>query len=238
MRRALTVVAAQPEIDAYEVVANAERHAEVVAEAAADVVVFPELSLTGYQLDAAPVALSDERLSPIVDACAATGSLALVGAPVAAPGGGRSIATLAIDGSGAGVAYRKMWLGEAEAELFVAGDSPAVISRSGWRIGLAICKDTGVAEQAMATMAKGCDLYIAGSLEHANDADVLPRRARAIATRHDVWVIIASYAGSAGGGYDVAAGGSGIWRPDGSVVVRAGWAPNDVARATIDPSDI
>ena len=98
---------------------------------------------------------------------------------------------------------------------------------------MAICKDTGVAEHAASTAARGCDLYVAGALEHAQDADVLPRRAQTIAVRHRVWVVIASYAGSTGGGYDIAAGGSGIWRPDGSVAAQAGAGIDDLALATI-----
>jgi predicted amidohydrolase len=51
----LTIAAAQPMCRAYDVARNAVSHAEVTHAAAARVVVFPELSLTGYVLDAAPV---------------------------------------------------------------------------------------------------------------------------------------------------------------------------------------
>lgn len=216
---------------------NARRHAETVLSADADVVVFPELSLTGYELDAATIAPSDERLASIADACRATGSMALAGAPLVAPAGGRSIGMLAIDGGGARVVYRKMWLGGEEPKQFVAGDTPAVIERDGWRIGLAICRDTGVPEHAASTMALGCHVYAAGVLESIADADVQPRRASAIADRHDVWVVVSSFAGSTGGGYDVAAGGSAIWQPGGSNVRRASTGVGGIARLTIAPED-
>ena len=58
--------------------ANARAHAAAVRAAGARVVVFPELSLTGYHLDAPTVPHDDPRLAPIVDACADTRSLALV----------------------------------------------------------------------------------------------------------------------------------------------------------------
>jgi predicted amidohydrolase len=104
-------------------------------------------------------------------------------------------------------------------------------------VGLAICKDTGVAAHAAATVALGCDVYVGGVLETAADAAVQPRRARAIATRHGVWVALSSFAGSTGGGYALAAGESAIWRPDGCVAARATSAVGDLAVATIPGSD-
>ena len=63
-------------------------------------VVFPELSLTGYELDAAAITVDDPRLTPIVEACADAGSLALVGAPVHGEAGRSHIAMLAVDDTG------------------------------------------------------------------------------------------------------------------------------------------
>ena len=71
----LTIAAAQPMCRAYDVARNAVSHAEVIHAAAARVVVFPELSLTGYVLDAAPVHPDDDRLRPVIDACAGVGGL-------------------------------------------------------------------------------------------------------------------------------------------------------------------
>lgn len=59
-------------------------------------------------------------------------------------------------------------------------------------------------------------------------------RARRVATDHGVWVAIASFAGSTGGGYDRSAGRSGIWSPDGSVVARAGPETGAIVLATLN----
>lgn len=90
----MSIAVAQPRCVAYDVTANAVAHAEAVRAADARVVVFPEMLLTGYELDAAPVSPDDERLAPIGAACAETGTLALVGAPVSGP----RIGILAVDG--------------------------------------------------------------------------------------------------------------------------------------------
>jgi predicted amidohydrolase len=230
----LVVAVAQPACVELDVAANALAHAHLVRMAGARLVVFPEMSLTGYELDAPTVWPADPRLQPIVDACAATGSLALVGAPVdGGDGKTRHIGILAIDGSGARVAYRKMWLGGAEARCFEPGTEPAVLHVDGQRIGLAVCRDTGVPEHAAATAALGIDGYVAGILEFAEDAAVPAKRSARIAADHDVWVALASFAGTTGGGYDDAAGRSIIRARDGSVLAEAGAAVGEIVRATV-----
>jgi predicted amidohydrolase len=233
MRARLVIAVVQPACVPYDVAANALTHAKAIRTAEARVVVFPELSLTGYELDAPAITAHDPRLAPIVEACAETGSLALVGAPAHGDAGASHIAMLAIDGSGATVAYRKMWLGGAEPARFKPGAEPVVLDVDGWRLGLAICRDTGIPRHASDTAALGIDAYVAGMLEAADDTAVLGERARRIAADHDVWVALASFAGSTGGGYARAAGRSGIWAADGSEVSRAGPETGAIARATL-----
>ena len=232
MPEPLTIAVAQPPCVSYDMAANAAAHAAAIRSAGARVVVFPELSLTGYELDAPVLGLDDPQLAPIVEACAAAGALALVGAPVRGDAGPH-IAMLAIDATGTSVAYRKMWLGIAEAERFEPGGEPAAIEVDGWRLGLAICKDTGIPQHAADTAALGIDVYVAGALESADDGAVQPERARRVAADHHVWVAVASFAGSTGGGFDHAAGGSAIWSPDGAVIAEAGTEPRAVAQATL-----
>ncbi|WP_018218984.1 carbon-nitrogen hydrolase family protein [Salinispora vitiensis] len=225
MGRPLRIAVAQPRCIAYDVLANAAAHAAAVRAADARVVVFPELSLTGYELDALPVAPSDERLTPIVNACADTGALALVGAPVPGPG----IGVLAVDGEGARVAYRKVHLHGREALHFVPGE-PAVLDVDGWRLGLAVCRDTGIPEHAAQTAALGIDGYVAGVVHAEDEAELHGERARRVAADHGVWVATAAFAGPTGGGFAQTSGRSGIWSAAGELLAEAGAAPDDLAR--------
>lgn len=235
MRVPLSIAAAQPACAPRDVVGNGQRHARTVRAAQARVVVFPELSLTGYELDADAIAPTDRALEPLLDACAQARAVALAGAPVEEDGR-RSIAMLRIDADGVAVAYRKSSLGGDEPARFTAGDGPAVLDVDGWRLGLGICKDTGVAEHTAATAALGIDLYVAG-LVHARD-ELLEQdaRGRRIALACRSYVAFASFAGPTGGGYDATAGTSTIWSPDGRVIARAGAAPGDMARALLTPA--
>jgi predicted amidohydrolase len=226
--RSLVIAVAQPRIEAYDVAVNATRHAAAVRAAAARVVVFPEMSLTGYELDAPVLAPDDPRLAPLVEACAATDTVVLAGAPVDGP----YIGMLAIDATGARVAYRKQHPHTSE-ERFLPGPSPEVLEVDGWRLGLAICRDTGVAEQVAQTAALGINAYVAGVLDEPAGDVVVAERAKRVGAEFGVWTAIASFAGPTGGGYTESAGRSGIWTPDGRVAARAGRTPGEIARATM-----
>jgi predicted amidohydrolase len=229
VRAALTVAVAQPRVVSGDVVATVAAHAAAVRRARARLVVFPELSLTGYELAAEPVDAADPALAPLAGACSAMGALALVGAPVA----GDHIAMLAVDGAGARVAYRKSHPGGDELARFAPGDGPTVLEVDGWRVGLGICRDTGIEEHIAGTAALGVDLFVAGVVHHAHELEVQNARAAAIAQACAAPVALASFAGATGGGYAVTAGRSTILAADGTVLARAGTAPGDVVTATL-----
>ncbi|MFE2756926.1 carbon-nitrogen hydrolase family protein [Actinosynnema sp. NPDC059335] len=226
----ITLAVAQPRCTPHDVPANVAAHAEAVRAAGARVVVFPEMSLTGYHFDAPAVPF--ELLEPLVVACGEAGAVAFAGAPVAGPEG-PGIGVLEVSGAGVRVAYRKMWLGGGEPRWFRAGDAPAVVEVDGVRLGLAVCKDTGVPRHAADTVALGVDVYAAGVLEHAGEWDVVDARARRVAREHGVWVAVASFAGATGEGYGAAAGRSAVWDPSGEVVVAAGVEVGAVVRCEV-----
>ncbi|MHB1940600.1 MAG: carbon-nitrogen hydrolase family protein, partial [Candidatus Dormibacteria bacterium] len=144
MRSPLVVAAAQPVCVAGDLQANAAEHARAIQAARDRLLVFPELSLTGYELEAEPVSPTDGLLAPIVKARAATGTVALVGAPVSGAYGDLHIGMPLVDPSGVAVVHHKSWLGPAETGRFKPGDGARAIDVDGWRVGLGICKDTGV----------------------------------------------------------------------------------------------
>ncbi len=229
MSAELRVAAAQPLCVPHDVTANVAAHADAVRRAGARVVVFPELSLTGYELDAGLLDVGDERLRPLVDACREAGAVALAGAPVSGP----AIAMLVVDGTGISIGYRKVWVDPSEAGRFVPGPAAEVIEVDGWRLGAAICRDTGIVRHTEDLGRLGVDGYVAGTLMHDHQAAEQDRRARVTAAALGVPVVIASFAGSTGEGYDRACGRSGIWTPDGAAPVVAGPAPGEIVTATL-----
>lgn len=231
----LLVAVAQPATVPLDPVANARIHAQVLRSARARLVVFPELSLCGYEFAGPAIPVDHDAFSMIAEACAETGSVALVGAPVrpVATDGRPAISVVAVSADGTEAVYHKVHLGADEANHFVAGSGPATIDLDGWRIGLTVCRDTGIAEHVADTVALGVDLLVAGLVESAAQASVPARRAVGIATEHGVWVAMASQAGPTGQGYHQTAGRSAIWRPDGTAVAMAGGRPGDIAVAVL-----
>ena len=232
MQMPLTIAVSQPSCRPRDVSANAQTHALAIRAARARVVVFPELSLTGYELDADPISLTDDVLEPIVKACATTNSVALVGAPVKERKG-MHIATLRVGTDGIEVAYRKSFLGGDEADRFSAGDGAVALDVDGWRLGMGICKDTGVPEHIRDVAALDVDVYVAGLVHRPEELFVQDERGATIARECDAYVAFASFAGPTGGGFTRTAGASTIWSPSGVVLARADTEPGSVARATV-----
>jgi len=234
----LTVAAAQPELRPGDLAFNAAAHAAAIREAGARLVVFPELSLTSYDLAASVMSIEDPILADIVEACAATGSVALAGAPIK-EGDAEYIAMIRIDGSGAAVVYRKMYPTDNEARRFAAATEPVVMELDGWRLGLAICRDTMVFEHAPQTAGLprrsgrgGIDAYVAGALYTPKGLPKRDRRMPQLARGYRMWVVQACFAGP-GSDFSETAGNSAIWAPDGQVAARADEAPGRIIRTEL-----
>jgi predicted amidohydrolase len=233
VRAPLTIAAAQPACTAKDVRANALEHARIIRAANAQLVVFPELSLTGYELDAEVVSPQDEELGDIVAACTDTESVALVGAPLEGEDGAAHIGMLRASSAGVEIVYRKSYLGGDEPVRFAPGDGPVVIDLEGWRVGVGLCKDTGVEQHVADMSALDPDLYVAGLVHFSDQRDMQEERGLKIARACRSYVAFASFAGSTGGGYDQTAGLSSIWAPDGTLFGRAGIQPGEFTRAVL-----
>lgn len=235
MPQPLTVAVAQPETVPHDVAVNALRHAEAIAEAAAAgarLVVFPELSLTGYEFAADPLDPNDARLDPIAAACAAHDAVALVGAPVR-DAAGKRIAMLRIGSAGREVVYRKQWVGDDEAKHFAPGAEAVAIEVDGWRVGLGICRDTGIPEHVSDVAALDVDLYAAGIVFEPEEFERLRLRGPDIARRCGAPVALASFAGPTGEGYERTLGASTIWSAEGDPLASADEQPGRVISATL-----
>ncbi|THJ08678.1 carbon-nitrogen hydrolase family protein [Nocardioides sp.] len=219
----LTVAVAQTTPVPADVEANVRDHARTVQRAGASgarLCVFPELSLTGYELAAiakAPglmaVTSDDGRLDPIRDACSATGVTALVGAPLRTPKG-LQLATLVIGPTGDhGDSYGKMHLHGAERDIFVPGREHRILELDGWRLGLAVCYDAAVPEHADEVHAAGADAYVVSALYCAGEEHRLAEQTSRAAAL-GMWVVLAQFVGTTGPFQAI--GRSGVWQPGGA----------------------
>jgi predicted amidohydrolase len=113
---------------------NITTHAAAIAAAAqhhVSVLVFPELSLTGYEPDlAAELALepTDGQLVPLLALARQHHIEVVVGAPLRNGLAKPALGAIVMSASGATGTYRKMHLGASERTYFASGDSPLALT--------------------------------------------------------------------------------------------------------------
>ncbi|MBT2478302.1 carbon-nitrogen hydrolase family protein [Streptomyces sp. ISL-94] len=222
----MRIAAAQLTCLPADVPANAARAAALAVRAraeGAELVVFPEFTLTGYELAAlaADPGLWTGADDPRLDALRSAGIATAVN--VALPGAGPRplIATLVYDADGAHVTtYAKQHLFRHEQDLFEPGAGDGRFELGGIRFSLGICYDNHFPELASRAAADGCRVHLASSLYGTGDgigerATVYP----GIAKEHGLYVVLANHVGPAGPW--TGCGGAAVWAPGGALTAEA-----------------
>ncbi|MFP5391469.1 MAG: carbon-nitrogen hydrolase family protein [Gammaproteobacteria bacterium] len=226
IRSCLRIAAAQSASVPLDIDANLQRHLDFIDAAASahvSLLVFPELSLCGYELaDMARVALApdDARLQVLLARAAATGMTIIAGAPVTTRDGRPAIAALGFHPDGRTTVYRKRFLHAGEEQFAQAGTALTQLHQvHGVPTALAICADTTHSQHAHAAAVSGAQLYVAGSLitpgGYAKDSAQLA----GYAELYDMDVLMANHA--ARSGPFESAGRSAIWAAGGQLAAAA-----------------
>ena len=239
MTTALTLSAIQYTALDASIAANVREHIRLIEDAAdhgARLVVFPGLSLTGYDLEglADPerwVTAVDPRLAGLREICRRTGIIAVVGAPFREADGTPRLASLALQPGGEVEASFKVWLHGPEQQFFKPGDRPAVLDLDGWRIALAVGLDTARPAHAREAAEAGADIYAVSALYAAGEDHRLALHLGARAMDHRMFSVLANLGGTTE--FGPSAGGSGFWGPDGLVIRQASGTGTEVVTATL-----
>lgn len=217
----LCVAAAQAVSSRGAVEANLERHCRLAERAAAEgveVLVFPELSATGYELDVAPklaFAAGDDRLEPVLEVAAASQVVLSVGAPIRLDSG-LHIGAFVIEPDRSARIYTKRHLFGDEKAVFEPGDRDPLLDLGDDRAVFAICADTSHPEHAAAAAERGASLYLAGVFFDPESYPTSAARLSGYAAGHAMAVVMAN-AGGPATGFE-AAGRSAVWSDSGALV--------------------
>jgi len=243
----LVVAAGQAVSTALDIPANAAVAADLVrcaADQGAELLVLPELFLTGYELPAIvahpetyTLDPGDRRLDQLTTACEETRTAVVVGAPTRDPEfRGLHISALVLGRNGQFAArYDKQHVDSSErAAGFNPGTSGCTLTLDGWRLGLGICWDSSYPEHARAAALDGCHAYLVGAMFDRNRgahkrATVCP----ALALDNAMYVVVANHVGPSGP-YN-GCGRSAVWNPEGVLLVDAHSADPGLATARLDP---
>jgi predicted amidohydrolase len=234
--RLRSLAAAQTSAVAGDVAANLRQHLQLIAAAAAlrpQVLVFPELSLTGYELDlAAQLAFSerDERLAPLREAAAKHGMIAIVGAPIRNEVG-LCIGAFILGADGSLDHYEKRHLGAFSADdgpdgvvpppedsVFRAGSRDPLLSFDGNIGALSICKDGLYSAHAQQAAERNACSYFSSQFAIPAHLEFKISRLQKHAQRNGMVVVLSNYSGTTGG--LPAAGQSGIWSERGAAILQ------------------
>jgi len=222
-----------------DVDANVERHTRLVCVAAeldAQILVFPELSLTGYELDLADdLAFSEEdaRLDPLVEMASAHRMTLVVGAPVRT-GAGLHIGAFIVSPGGGVELYTKQHLGTGEENL-QPGDRNPLVQLGRGPAAVAVCADANHASHPKDAAARGASSYLVSTFIAPTDLEKKTASLSGYAARHSMVVVFANYGGPSGG---LASGGaSAIWSESGELLAQLdGIGAGVVAAAQSDGS--
>lgn len=222
----IALAAAQVACRTGDIQHNSVRHLQLIELAAAaqiDLLVFPELSLTGYDLPlAASLALTpdDAGLSCFSLRARQHRMTIVVGAPLRLTESGPVyIGALIFSPDGGTKYYTKQHLHADEVNYVKAGNGAAALVINAQRISLAICADTNHPQHARQAARSGSSIYAAGVLvgEQGYAADTA--NLRGYAKKYGMTVLMANHASPTGGW--APAGKSAIWSPQGEPIAAA-----------------
>lgn len=248
MGECLSIAVAQTCPVAGDVEANTADHLDLVDVAAsegAQVVLFPELSLTGYEPSLArSLAFSehDARLRPLKAKAADRSITIVVGAPIELtralhigafiirPTGGVLIYTKQRLGAFAATAGVDGIIPPREDSVFIPGTISPGLDIGGTAGALAICADAGHSTHAARAAHNGAKIYLASMFVIPSDFEKDELKLASYAREHAMIVAMANF-GAPSGGLS-SAGQSSIWSEHGELVARLGVAGAGIAVAS------
>lgn len=254
---ALRLAVLQTDAVLEDIAANAAAIADAAAGDAADLILTPELSLTGYSLEAASAALArtllpGEAIAGAEPLAGVAGPL-VVGLPERTPLGHPHNAAAVLHAGAIRSVHRKRYLPTYgmfdEARHFAPGENIDLYrTDGGWRVGVLICEDlwhpalayllalAGADVIAVLAAAPGRGVWHGGAAGPFTSWEGWIRLARATAQIHGVYLALANRAGVEGP--VTFAGGSLIVAPDGRLLAQAGAEPGARLEAVAERAEL
>jgi predicted amidohydrolase len=206
-----------------DIQSNIENHKKLIDLAVfygADTIIFPELSLTGYEPELSKeVAINqdDSRLDDL-QRISDTGHITIgVGLPTK-NGTGICISMVLFRPNTARQTYSKKYLHPDEDEFFISGQSATGLIGNRPNIALAICYELSVPEHAENAFKSGAQIYIASVAKTADGMDKAIKRLSHIADTYSMTVLLSNCIGLSGG-YECA-GKTSIWNTEGLLLAQ------------------
>jgi predicted amidohydrolase len=213
----MKICVAQTRPVAGDVEANIAGHLRLIDQAigeGAGLIVFPELSITGYEPTlAAQLAMNadDQRLKEFGRISIAEGIVIGIGAPLKGDDGVRI--GMIIFGGATREVYCKQYLHADEEAYFVCGSGQTYLEAEGEKIGLSICYELSVPEHAERVHLGGAGIYLSSVAKSAAGLVKAGETLAGTAQKYGMTVLLSSCIGNCdnfeGGGR------SAVWNKEG-----------------------
>jgi predicted amidohydrolase len=240
-----------------DVQANIEEHfrlAHLAAVEGAKVIVFPELSLTGYELtlgNELAFTEDDPRLSSLLNLAASQGTTLIIGAPVRV-GSLLHIGAFILSSDRTIGLYTKHQLGAfppsascdscdgtvppPEASVFQPGDRNPLIRFGEIIAAVAVCADISRLAHPQLAAERGANIYLASMFAIPSDFEGEVSKLSRYAAQHHMMTGLANFSGPSGG--LKSAGRSSIWSDAGELLVQLDVAGSGFAVVTETPHEL
>jgi predicted amidohydrolase len=197
---------------------NIDNHKKIIDLAVsngADIIIFPELSLTGYEpkLSKELATNQDDSRFDVFQNISDTRQITIgVGAPIK-NNGGICISMILFQPHKARQLYSKKYLHPDEEEFFISGQSSVDLTINNSNIALAICYEISVPEHSENAFKNGAEIYLASVAKTVKGVEKAIKTLSDIANKYSMTVLMSNSVGLCDDGE--CAGKTSIWNNKG-----------------------
>ena len=219
---------------------NIENHKKLILLAIknkADVIVFPELSLTGYEAELAIelAATKEDKRFTIFQKLSNSNNICIAAGLPTKNDKGICISLIIFQPNIASLIYSKAYLHPGEEQYFVPGANIPPISFKNKKLAFAICYETSIANHTEEAFKNNTNVYIASVLNSVAGVDKDIDRISNTAKKYNSIALMANFVGNSGG-YDCA-GKSSIWNTKGVLVSQLNNTTEGIAIIDLDTEE-
>ncbi len=219
----MKISVAQTKPNKGDIAGNIIRHKRLIELAItneADGIIFPELSLTGYEPTLAyslAMEVNDPRLNDFQQISDSHSIAIGVGMPTAHESG-ICISMIIFQPHQVRRVYSKKYLHPDEEDFFIRGENLPVIRVGNIDMALAICYEISVSEHTENAFKNGAVIYIGSVAKFERGIDAATKRLSDIAKQHAAIVMMANCIGQSDG--NICAGNSSAWNQEGKRIAQ------------------
>ncbi|MEH0154102.1 carbon-nitrogen hydrolase family protein [Limibacter armeniacum] len=204
---------------------NITQHVSWIKKAAqqgADMVVFPELSLSGYEPElASSIATNqDDKRLDVIQALSNEYQVTVGAGLPTRDGDNLFISMIIFRPSQARITYSKQFLYPTETSVFTAANNPLALPFGAETVAPAICYELSNKEHHEMAAQNKATAYVASVLNAVSGVDADLEKLGDIAKQYQMTTMMANFIGTSGG--YACAGKSSVWNKDGQLLAQLG----------------